>query len=122
MGKGYKNCVYDKFTNTIFYKEVNDLKYRRTKYINRCYISDVTKESEIKDIYGNPVKLIDIKDPSSIGALKRSNVVVCESDLKQEVKWMHQQYDFETLESDVNDFRIWRALTLFSLISSSFII
>ena len=106
MGKGYKNCVYDKFTNTIFYKEVNDLKYRRTKYINRCYISDVTKESEIKDIYGNPVKLIDIKDPSSIGALKRSNVVVCESDLNQEVKWMHQQYDFETLESDVNDFRI----------------
>ena len=35
-----------------------------------------------------------------------SNCIIAESDLRPEVKFMHERYDFENLEVDINDWNV----------------
>ena len=103
---GFKNCYYNNHTNEILLKEQGSTGLSRHKYHNWCYIEDPTGTSAIKDIYKKPVKKFPFDKKEEIQPLKDSGMVIAESDLRPEVKFMHEKYDDQDLQVDIDDWHI----------------
>ena len=104
---GFKNCYYDRNNHKILLKEQGINKWITYDYKPWCYISDPTGTSKTTDIYKNPVKKQPYKKVDDLTVWKMSeNCIVAESDLRPEVKFMHERYDFLDLEVDINDWNI----------------
>lgn len=102
---GYKNCYYDKYKKCIWLKKDDELDFKEYPYKHWCYVPDTSGKSNIIDLYKNKVKKKYVtKD--ELHKLKNANVKLHESDLNEEVKFMHEMYDKETLEPDINKWRI----------------
>lgn len=104
---GFKNCYYDRIKNKILLKEQGSNTWDTYDYKPWCYVSDPTGKSNITDIYKNPVKKFPYTRKEQIEPHKMSaNCIIAESDLRPEVKFMHERYDFANLEVDINDWNI----------------
>lgn len=105
--EAFKNCYYDYFHKTIYLKEQHTKGWQKFKYKPWCYITDTTGKSNILDIYKRPVMKYEYKDKTVIDSLKQNpDMIVAESDLKPEVKFMHERYDKEELKVDIDDWNI----------------
>ena len=100
---GFKNCYYDSFKKNIYLKEQGIPGWQRFKYSPWCYITDPENKGEYKDMYKRSLKRYDYTNKDEIAALKASGAIIAESDLKPEVKFMHERYDKTELSVDIND-------------------
>lgn len=104
---GFKNCYFDRVKNKILLKEQGSKDWVTYDYKPWCYVSDPSGKSNITDIYKNPVKKFPYTRKEQIEPHKMSaNCIIAESDLRPEVKFMHERYDFANLEVDINDWNI----------------
>ena len=102
---GFKQCVFDNFKKIIYLKEQDDDVYHRYPYDQYCYVQSSTP-TEFKDIHGNYMKKFPYKDKSVIENLKKSGIIVAESDFKPEVKFMHDRYDKVDIKPDISKWNI----------------
>lgn len=102
----YKHCFYDKHTSTIFLRTEDDLEFRKIKYKKDYYVKDPTGKSNILDIYGTPMIKKTNYDKDVIANLKKAKLEIAESDLKEEVKYMHDLYDNEDLAVNLDKWNI----------------
>jgi len=108
--QGYTNIYYNKSTNKIYLWELNDNGIRKRTIIKptiEYYIEDLSKKSEIKDIFGTPVK----KQVSrSVFAMKKSidigNLVTCESNIDQDIKFLQKRYNNQEITIDIDNYNI----------------
>lgn len=104
---GFKNCYYNRRTSEIFLKEQDSTGgWQKFKYHNWCYIEDPEKKSTITDIYKVPVKKFPFDKKEDIQGIKDSGLVIAESDLRPEVKFMHERYDDMDLQVDIDKWNI----------------
>lgn len=101
---GFKNCYFD--GKKIHLKEQGVKGWTTYEYNPWCYISDPEEKGEVKDIYKRPLKRYPFKKKDDLIALKASGIIVAESDLRPEVKFMHERYDKAEINVDINDWNI----------------
>ena len=70
------------------------------------YVEDKTKQSKIKDIYGLPVIKKIAKNKFDLKDLKSSGVYMCESDLAEDIKFLHDRYENENLKPKIEYYNI----------------
>lgn len=104
--RAYKHVYFDKFTKNICVRYVGDDEYTKIPYQKDYWVKDPTGKSEWKDQYGVPVVRRKLTDIDVIKNLKANGIDIAESDLKEEVKWLHDNFDTVELTADVNDFHI----------------
>ena len=103
----YKNIYYD--GSKIHLWEITE--EGKTKRIvenfeYEYYVEDKSKKSPIKDIYGNPFIRRTAKSSKELYGLRKSGLKLCESDLKEEVKFLQNRYKGKQLKVDIKNFRI----------------
>lgn len=103
----FKNCYFDSFHSRILLKEQGSDKWDKYDYKPWCYITstDPTKDV-VKDIYKRPLMRFPFKKKEELEGLKQTGIIVAESDLRPEVKFMHERYDKEELQVNINDWNI----------------
>lgn len=104
--KAYKHCLYDRNTKNILIRYVGDTEFTKIPYQKDFYTKDPTGKSPIKDLHGTPMIKKKMSDPDMIKHLKANGFSVAESDLREEVKYMHDVYDKESLTGNVDDWNI----------------
>lgn len=104
--KAYKNVIYDRFNDCILIKEIGSDEFKKVEYKPYYYSTDPTGSSGVKDVYGKSVRKIYFKDKHSAAQLRESGVRLCESDLPEVVKYMHDEYDKCELSASSKDFNI----------------
>lgn len=104
--KAYKNVYYDRWNKEICVRYVGDSHYTRIPYQKDYWVKDPTGKSIVKDQFGVPMIKKQLTDKEILKTLKRNGIAVAESDLREEVKWMHDTYDKVELKATVKDFKI----------------
>lgn len=105
--KGFKNCYYNQFNKEILLKEQGDNTWKKFKYKPWCYISSTDESKTVaNDIYKHPLMRYDYNKNEDLAGLKETGLIIAESDLRPEVKFMHERYDNEDLQVDINDWNI----------------
>ena len=94
--EAYKHCFYDKSSGNIYLRTVADEQYQKIPYQKDYWVKDPTGKSPITDLYGVPMVRKTKYDKKVVDSLKSNGVAVAESDLREEVKYMHS--DIDTLE------------------------
>lgn len=100
--EAYKHCFYDKSSGNIYLRTVADEQYQKIPYQKDYWVKDPTGKSLITDLYGVPMVRKTKYDKKVVDSLKSNGVAVAESDLREEVKYMHGVYDTEKLEVDLS--------------------
>ena len=90
---GYKNCVYDKFNKCIWLKEVGETDFKKYPFTFDYYAPDRTGTSPLIDIHGNRVVRRIVDDRAKLQPLIDAGVKLCESDLGEVTKFLHERYD-----------------------------
>lgn len=104
--KPYKHVYYDRWSKEICVRYVGDSTFTRIPYQKDYWVKDPTGKSQWKDQFGIPMIRKKLTDKDAIKTLKQNGITVAESDLKEEVKWMHDVYDKIELKATVDDFKI----------------
>lgn len=105
--KAYKNVLYDRWNKEICVRFVGDKDYTRIPYVKDYWVKDPTGKSDWTDLHGVPmIRKKQAADKDVIKTLKQGGIAVAESDLKEEVKWLHDTYDNVELTAKVEDFKI----------------
>ena len=104
--KAYKHIFYDKWTKQICVRYVGDTEFTKIPYKKDYWVKDPTGKSEWHDLHGTPMVKKPFTDKEIVKTLKQSGVTVAESDLKEEVKWAHDEYDEAELTANVKDWHI----------------
>lgn len=105
--KAYKNVLYDRWNKEICVRFVGDKDYTRIPYVKDYWVKDPTGKSDWTDLHGVPmIRKKAAADKDVIKTLKQGGIAVAESDLKEEVKWLHDTYDNVELTANVEDFKI----------------
>lgn len=105
--KAYKNVLYDRWNKEICVRFVGDKNYTRIPYVKDYWVKDPTGKSDWTDLHGVPmIRKKQAADKDVIKTLKQGGIAVAESDLKEEVKWLHDTYDNVELTAKVEDFKI----------------
>lgn len=98
----YKHCFYDKNSGNIYLRTVADTKYQVIPYKKDYWVKDPTGKSPVTDMYGVPMIRKTKYDRKVIDNLKANGVIIAESDLKEDVKYLHSVYDKEKLSVDLS--------------------
>lgn len=104
--KPYKHCFYDSWSKNILIRYSGETQYVKIPYQKDYYIEDPSGKSELKDVYGVPMIRKTNFDKENIKSLKAAGIKIAESDLKEEVKYLHSVYDKEELKADMNGWNI----------------
>lgn len=108
MSISFNRVYYDAYKRKIHLWETVDGK-RYSDVIDvtyEYYIYDEKNQSEIKDIFGKSVIKKQTKDLQSIRTMKESGQLLCESDIPQDVKFLHKRYEGKDLKPDIKDFNV----------------
>ena len=105
-----KNIYYNRYSNTIHLWEVNDEGQTVKKKIRpsiEYYIEDETGKSEIKDIFGTPVKKQASRSLKSLkNAIEIGNLKTCEANIDQEIKFLQKRYGDEDATIRLDDYNV----------------
>jgi len=104
--RAYKHVYYDKFTKNICVRYVGDDEYTKIPYKKDYWVQDPSGKSEWKDQFGVPMVRRQMTDSDVIKNMKANGIIIAESDLKEEAKWMHDIYDKFELTANVDDWHI----------------
>lgn len=104
----FKNIYFDAATNKMHLWECFDGKTSRDAYdiSYEYYVDDLTGQSTIKDIYGNPVQKKISKEKFDIRQLKDSGVKCYETDIADETKFLQNRYSGLDMKFNISDFNI----------------
>lgn len=107
---GYKNIYYNKYSNRIYLWKLDDegrTVKKRIKPAIEYYIEDETKKSDIYDIWGNPVKKQVSRSMKSLkSAIEIGNLVTCEANIDQEIKYLQKVYSDNKIDIDIDNYNI----------------
>ena len=106
MIKPYKHCFYNFRRKSVYLKMVGDTTFKEFKYKKDYWVKDPSGNSEITDIYGVPMVRRTNYIKSEVDNIKKSGIPVAESDLRENVKFLHRLYDNIDLEADINDWNV----------------
>lgn len=103
----YTRTYYDSYHNRMYLWEVVDGKRVRVEEHPEIeyYIPDDKKESNITDVYGNPVKLQTSK---TVGDMKLvvDSVPTCEAKVSMDVKYLQKRYKGMKLKANMDDINV----------------
>jgi len=107
----FKNIYYDSWKNKMYLWEYDSdtdrTEMKEFDHEIEYYVLDKSGKSLIKSIYGDPVIRRVTKSKDKLKELKESGEKLFESDLSEEVKFLHKRYDpEENLLVDYNKFVI----------------
>ncbi len=104
----FNRIYYDYFKKKIYLTEtINGKRFTDEQPISlEYYIEDQKNESDITDIYGKKVVKRVTKDSNSIKMLREGGAYLCESDIPQEIKFLHKRYEGLQLKPEMKDFQI----------------
>lgn len=104
----FNRIYYDAYDRKIYLWETKDGKriYNKFPVEFEYYVEDKTGQSEITDIYGNPVIKKTSNSRKTIEELKLSGVKCFESDINQEVKFLQKYYFGKPLAPKMSDYQI----------------
>jgi len=104
----FKRIYYDTFSKKIHLWESYNGKTVKLEepFEYQYYTKDLTGKSEIKDIYGNPVKNHLSNNKKNIQALKDSGNKLCEFDIAEDVSYLQRRYGKVELNPNIDDFNI----------------
>jgi len=107
----FKNIYYDSWKNKMYLWEYDSdtdrTEMKEFDHEIEYYVLDKSGKSSIKSIYGDPVIRRVTKSKDKLKELKESGEKLFESDLSEEVKFLHKRYDpEEDLLVDYNKFVI----------------
>lgn len=91
----FKSVFYDQQKNKMHLWEIGEdgkTVYHNIDHEVYYYVEDKTKQSKIRDIYGTPVTKKIATSKQSLKTLRDSGVKLYESDLSEEVKFLHARY------------------------------
>lgn len=91
----------------ILLKEQGSDTWVKFKYKPWCYItaSDPSKH-DVLDIHKRPLMRFEYNKKEDVAGLKSSGIIIAESDLRPEVKFMHERYDNEELTVNIEQWNI----------------
>lgn len=106
----FTNIYYDEYKGKMHLWEIN----QTTKKVNHIvedheveyYIKDDTNTSKIRDIYGTRVVKRVADSRKSLRELRKSNVETFESDISEEVKFLHKRYKDIDFKPNPKDYKI----------------
>jgi len=104
----YRRIFYNQKNNKIYlWENVNgkNQKVEESPDIE-YYIPDKTSQSNILDIYGNPVTLQTSKNVYEMKDFVNSGIPTCETFLSQEVKFLRKRYQGQKLKADMSSFNV----------------
>jgi len=98
---------YDAYHNKIYCIENDGTERRKIEFSPKFeyYVPDPTGQSEIKDIYGNPVKLTEAEKRKDMQLVAQS-IKTCETDIPMDIKFLHKKYENENLKVDMKNFQV----------------
>lgn len=105
MAFGYKNCYWDSWNKVMWLLEQDSDTWVKYDYQPFCYVQS-NNPTGIKDLHKHDMKRMDYKDKSVIQNLKNAKMIIAESDLSPEVKFMHERYDKVELKPDITKWHI----------------
>jgi len=107
---GFKNIYYNKFSNRITLWEINDEGQTVKKKIKpniEYYIEDESGESEMRDIWGTPVKKQVARSVKSLrNSIKMGNLKTCEANIDQDIKYLQKRYSNQQVTIDIGNYNI----------------
>lgn len=93
----FKNIYYDAWKNKMhlweYDTETDKTELKIFDHEIEYYILDKTGKSNIKSVYGEPVVRCVTRNKKQLDELKESGEKLFESDLSEEVKFLHKRYD-----------------------------
>lgn len=106
----FTNIYYDEYKGKMHLWEIN----QTTKKVNHIvedheveyYVKDDTNTSKIRDIYGTRVVKRVADSRKSLRELRKSNVETFESDISEEVKFLHKRYKDIDFKPNPKDYKI----------------
>lgn len=108
MGK-FHNIYYDNYNNVIhlWENENGSIIYKKINHIIEYYIVDKNSNSNVFDIWGNPViPCTSHTKKDMYNFLSLNNVTSCETNLDENIKYLQKKYKDENLTVNINDFQI----------------
>lgn len=105
---GFKKIYYEASNNKIYHWYYDDegKNYKEEFHPDiEYYVIDKSGKSNIKDIYGNPVILQKSKSISEMKNVS-STIKTYETDISEDIKFLHKFYKGKTLKVDLNQFNI----------------
>ncbi|MFW6247074.1 MAG: DNA polymerase domain-containing protein [bacterium] len=103
----FTRIFYDNYKNRLYCIENVDGKRHKIDFhpTFEYYVPDPTGQSDIKDIYGNPVKLQvseTRKGMKEVAACTKT----CETQISEDVKFLQKRYAGKKLDPDISNFQV----------------
>lgn len=102
----FKNIYYDPKLNKMYLKETDSDKFKEFEFEHSYYIKDKTGASPLKDIHGNSMVRKVCESKKNLRSFSDSGVDLCESDLDERVKFLHNRYSNVKLNPKASDFNV----------------
>ena len=104
----FSNIYYDSFKNKIYLWEIVNGKVKQTvhDHVVEYYVDDPEMKSPIRDIYGNSVIKKEASSRKALTELRKSKLKMYESDLPEEVKFLHKHYGDTNFKPNTSDYKV----------------
>jgi DNA polymerase elongation subunit (family B) len=105
----FTNIYYDEYKGKMHLWELNEqgrIQHIVEDHQIEYYVEDDTKRSHTTDIYGTPVTKKIASSRKSLKELRNSNVKMYESDISEEVKFLHKRYADNDFRPNVNNYKV----------------
>lgn len=89
---GFKNVYFDPKLSKIYLRETDSDRFKEIEFEHSYYIKDKTGNSPLKDIHGNSMVRCVAESKKNLNSLAATGVDLCESDLDERVKFLHNRY------------------------------
>lgn len=103
---GFKNIYFDPKLNKIYLRELDSDKFKEIEFEHTYYIKDKTDKSPLKDIHGNSMVKSVAESKKNLNSLSSTGIPLCESDLDERVKFLHNRYSNVKLQPKASNFNV----------------
>lgn len=103
---GFKNVYFDPKLNKIYLRELDSDKFKEIEFEHSYFIKDKTDKSQIKDIHGNSMIRCVAESKKNLNSLSSTGINLCESDLDERVKFLHNRYSNAKLQPKASNFNV----------------
>lgn len=106
----FTNVYYDEYHGRMHLWELSEetgrVVHSSIPHEIEYYVEDKTNTSDIKDVYGTRVVKKVSESRKSLKALRQSKVKTFESDLSEEVKFLHKRYGDRDIKPDPKNYKV----------------
>ncbi len=104
----YRNIFHDIMNGKIYlWETINSKKFKEVINVKYDYYTkDESGKSKIKDIFGIPVIKKSTTQRKNVRTLRESGAYTCETDISEDVKYLHKKYEKVEMRPNMEDFNI----------------